>query len=248
MPKATQEAIEACSNDQKPIKKWLNEELKLNFISIYEYDEDLGLSLDADHNLIVTYTHFLCNSLEIKYLYKDQVQTFCSKMPIVDNYGKVVKSRNGVLVPANRSKWVELIGSNLWMQDNYGELGEDYTRCLFYCGNETRDIVWFLENYVKAYDIPRLSPPNVAVPTMSSPLTQPNSFLLLNWLKMLNTAKTSLPDEFLSSIRNGSQSQFKKPMGTLMRPYTRHLKSYYITVKKEMHRSYNQANNTNDNI
>ncbi|GJU95761.1 DNA binding, ATP binding protein [Tanacetum coccineum] len=204
MPKATQEAIESCSNDQKPIKKWLNEELKVNFVSIYEYAEDLGLSLDADHNLVVTYAHFLCNSLERNYLYKDQVQALCSKMPIVDNYGKIVKSRNGVLVPANGSNWVKLIGSNLWMQDNYVELGEDYTRCLSYCGNKTRDIVQFLENYVKAYDIPRLSPPNAAVPTMSSPLTQPNTFLLLDWLKKLNTAKTSLPEEFLSSIRNGS--------------------------------------------
>nr|GEV24579.1 DNA binding,ATP binding protein [Tanacetum cinerariifolium] len=195
MPKATQEAIESCSNDQKPIKKWLKEELKVNFVSTYEYAEDLGLSLGADHNLLVTYAHFLCNSLERKYLYKDQVQALCSKMPIVDNYGKVVKSRNGVLVPANRSKWVELIGSNLWMQDNFVELGEDYS--LNYCGNETRDIVRFLENYVKAYDIPRLSPPNAAVPTMSSPLTQPNTILLLKWLKMLNTTKTSLPEELL---------------------------------------------------
>ncbi|PWA51665.1 DNA binding,ATP binding protein [Artemisia annua] len=206
LPKATQEAIASCSNDQKPIKKWLSEKLKIKFVSIYEYAEDLSLSLDADHNLVVTYAHFLHNSLERKYLHKDQVHDLCSKMPIVDNYGKVVKSRNGVLVPANGSKWVELIGSNLWMQHNYAELGEDYTRCLSYCGIVTpvKDIVWFLENYVKAYDIPRLSPPDAAVPTMSSPLTRSNTFLLLNWLKKLNTARTSLPEKFLSSIRNGS--------------------------------------------
>ncbi|GJX96959.1 hypothetical protein Tco_0352757 [Tanacetum coccineum] len=186
MPKATQEAIASCSNEQKPIKKWLNEKLKVKFFSIYDYAEDLGLSLDADHNLVV--------------------QALCSKMPIVDNYGNVVKSRNGLLVLANGSKWVELIGSNLWMQDNYAELGEDYTRCLSYCGIVTpvKDIVWFLENYVKAYDIPRFSPPNAAVPTMSSPLTRSNTFLLLNWIKKLNTPGTSLPEEFLSSIRNGS--------------------------------------------
>ncbi|PWA91863.1 DNA binding,ATP binding protein [Artemisia annua] len=206
LPKATQEAISSCSNDQKPIKKWLSEKLKVKFVTIYEYAEDLGLSLDADHNLVVTYAHFLYNSLERKYLHKDQVLALCSKMPIVDNYGKVVESRNGVLVPANGSKWVELIGSNLWMQHNYAELGEDYTRCLSYCGIVTpvKDIVWFLENYVKAYDIPRLSPPDAAVPTMSSPLTRSNTFLLLNWLKQLNTARTSLPEKFLSSIRNGS--------------------------------------------
>ncbi|CAH1428236.1 unnamed protein product [Lactuca virosa] len=61
--------------------------------------------------------------------------------------------------------------------------------------------------FVKAYDIPNLSPPNAAIPTLSSPLTKRNTFLLLAWVRKLK--KTSgvginLPERFLSSIKNGS--------------------------------------------
>ncbi|KAL7602647.1 hypothetical protein Lser_V15G21277 [Lactuca serriola] len=46
--------------------------------------------------------------------------------------------------------------------------------------------------------------PMLLIPTLSSPLTKRNAFLLLEWLHNLRTSRDGLPDRFLSSIENGS--------------------------------------------
>ncbi|KAI3504524.1 hypothetical protein L1887_26069 [Cichorium endivia] len=204
LPKVTQEAIQSCS--KKPtLVKWLKEEVKVNFVSVCEYAELLSRSINYDRKLAVTYAHFLNNSLKKDYLLKHEVQNLCRDMPIVDNYGQVTETRNGVLVPANGSRWVELIGSNPWRQHNYVELGEDYTHRATYFGDVTsgQELVSFLGTYVGASDVPHLSPPNAAISTLVFPLTKTKTFLLLDWLRNLRTSVANIP-QFLSSIKIGS--------------------------------------------
>ncbi|PWA35839.1 DNA binding,ATP binding protein [Artemisia annua] len=205
LPKVTQEAIRSCSKEQT-LQKWLKDEVNVKFLNVYEYAKDLSSSISSDRKLAITYAHFLHNSLKKKYLQKHEVESLCNDMPIVDNYGRVTTSRSGVLVPANGSKWVELIGSNPWRQHNYVELGEDYARRASYFGVVTsgEDLLKFLQDYVGASDVPRLHPPNAAIPTLSSPLTKPNTLLLLRWLYNLRTSRIGLPERFLTSIKTGS--------------------------------------------
>nr|XP_043638568.1 uncharacterized protein LOC122609685 [Erigeron canadensis] len=205
MPKATQEAIGSCSKKQV-LRKWLEEEVAVEFVRVYEYAVQLSSSLGSDRKLAVTYAHFLYNSLRKKYLQNYEVEIICDDMPIVDNYGRVTTRRRGVLVPASGSKWVELIRSNPWRQHDFVELGEEYTHRVRYFGTETsgKELLLFLATYVGASDVPHLSPPNAAVPTMSSPLTESNTLLLLDWLYNLRAKRVDLPERFLSSIKNGS--------------------------------------------
>ncbi|KAL9996665.1 putative histidine kinase/HSP90-like ATPase superfamily [Helianthus debilis subsp. tardiflorus] len=205
LPAATQDAIGSCLK-KHALKKWLMEEVKVKFVSVSEYADDLIPSLIYDRKLVVTYAHFLYHSLKKTDLRESEVQDMCRKMPIVDNYGKIIVRRQGVLVPANGSRWVELFGSNPWRQHSYVELGEDYTRSMSYFGNYTsgEDLVSFMKTYIGASDVPDLYPPNAAVPTLSSPLTKNNTFLLLRWLYCLRITRVTLPDRFLSSIKNGS--------------------------------------------
>ncbi|XP_076939689.1 uncharacterized protein LOC143608563 [Bidens hawaiensis] len=204
LPSATQEAIGSCLM-KHTLKKWLMEEAKVKFVSVSQYADNLIPSLTTDRKLAVTFAHFLYHSLKKKYLEDSQVRALCSEMPIVDRYGQVTVRRDGVLVPSYGSRWVELIGTNPWTQHNYVELGEDYTRPLNYFGNYAsgHDIVTFMETYVGASDVPYLSSPNAAIPTLSSPLTKPNALLLLQWLYNLRLRGVSLPNMFLSSIKNG---------------------------------------------
>ncbi|KAI3688640.1 hypothetical protein L2E82_46369 [Cichorium intybus] len=205
LPKVTQEAIQ--SSSKKPtLVKWLKEELQVNFVSVCEYTKLLSHLINSNRKMAVTYSHFLHNSLKNDYLSKHEVEYLCKGMPIVDNYGQVTRKHSEVLVPANGSRWVELIGSNPWRQHNYVELGEDYARSMTYFGDATsgEELVSFLKTYVGASDVPNLSPPNAAIPTLSAPLTKRNTFLLLQWLRNLRMLEVSLPKRFLSSIKNGS--------------------------------------------
>lgn len=205
LPKVTHDAIRL-SSKKLTLEKWLREEVKVKFVSVYEYAVDLFSSIGSDRKLAVTYTHFVYNSLQKEYLQKHEVEYLCVDMPIVDNYGRVNTSRSGVLVPACGSKWVELIGSNPWRQHNYVELGDDYTRRASYFGVDTsgKELISFLKTYVGASDVPYISPPNAAVPTLSSPLTKKNTLLLLHWVYNLRMKRVDLPEFFLSSIKNGS--------------------------------------------
>lgn len=205
LPIGTQEAIRS-SLKEHTLVKWLQEELEVKFLRVNEYAEHIISSLDTDRKLAVTYAHFVNNSVRQKYLLEHEVKNLCSNMPIVDSYGRVTTTRSGVLVPANGSKWVELIGSNPWRKNNFVELGEDYTRRVSYFGIVTSgdELVSFMRTYVGASDVPKLSAPNAAIPTMSSPLTKSNTFLLLSWLDDLRRKRVVLPKKFLSSIKNGS--------------------------------------------
>ncbi|KAK7860600.1 hypothetical protein CFP56_036679 [Quercus suber] len=58
--------------------------------------------------------------------------------------------------------------------------------------------------YFAASDIPDISPPNAAIPTVSSSLTKQNAFLLLDWYQNLKLEKINIPNMFLKCMKEGS--------------------------------------------
>ncbi|KAJ0010297.1 hypothetical protein Pint_34765 [Pistacia integerrima] len=144
-----------------------------------------------------------CVKVVLRIIYHERnVEDLCRIMPLVDNYGNVSTKRKGVLVPANGSNWVNLIGSNPWRQQSYIELGEDYLRPYCYAGQSThgKQFLEFLKSNVGACDIPDISPPDAGIPAVYSPLTKQNAFLLLDWIKNL---KNNIPQKLLTCIKEG---------------------------------------------
>ncbi|RCV18657.1 hypothetical protein SETIT_3G319700v2 [Setaria italica] len=124
-------------------------------------------------------------------------------MPVIDNFGQVIKSRNLLLVPADGSKWVTLIGTNPWRLQKYVELSADYSSSGRYAGNCTSEgqLIAFLRTYAQAADIPFIHPPNSSIPAVSSPLAMENALLLLQWIRNLRSSNV-LPKKFLNCIKN----------------------------------------------
>ncbi|KAL9338160.1 hypothetical protein Peur_069929 [Populus x canadensis] len=205
VPRTTQEAI--CSSSNKElVLKWLVDLVKIKALSVYHYADLYGDQVSCDRKLVIAYAHFLHHSFLNDYLSEREVVSLCGKMPLIDSYGHVIKARNAVLVPANESKWVQLIGSNPWSGESYVELGEDYLHPACFAGTSTvgNQLMNFLKVYVKASDIPHISPPNAGIPTASTPLTKQNAFLLLDWIRELKRSGIHIPARFMACIQEGS--------------------------------------------
>ncbi|XP_076939695.1 uncharacterized protein LOC143608570 [Bidens hawaiensis] len=213
LPGVTHQAIRSCS-EQYMLEGWLKYEVNVRFVNVFGFARDVCRSLGDDHQLVVSYAHFLCNSLDKNYLQEDDVKDLCRGMPVVDKYRQVTLDKSKVLLPAYGSNWGELIGLNLWSKYGVVELTEDY----FGNFQSSEELVRFLETYVGAYDIPDLMAPDAAVPTVSSPLTRENTLLLLEWLCNLRELELDLPEKFLSSIKSGSWLKVSLNGGPEYRP------------------------------
>ncbi|XP_038709038.1 uncharacterized protein LOC120003946 [Tripterygium wilfordii] len=204
MPNSFQEALLKRGNEE--VLDWLVNQVKVAVVSVCSYAKVAADHLHNDRKIVVAYVHFLYHSRRKGYLSAQEVTDLCGTMPLVNNYGSVTKKRNGVLVPANGSKWAKFIGLNPWRAEDYIELGEDYLFRSTFAGEHTksRQLMPFLETYVGASDIPLISPPNAVIPIVSSPLTTENAFLLLDWIHSLRYRGTSIPNRFLNCIKEGS--------------------------------------------
>ncbi|KAI8017385.1 Protein NO VEIN [Camellia lanceoleosa] len=205
VPESTQEAIQLCSR-RHTLLKWLSDIMKVESVNVCNFAALVTNTLATDRNLAVAYVHFLYHSLLENYLSEQEAEKLCASMPIVDNYGRVMASRKGVLVPNNGSKWVKLIGSNIWRDDGFVELGEDYLYLGKFAGVFTPKfgLIHFLKGYVGASDVPDISPPNAVIPTMSALLTKQNTFLLLDWIRTLRWNRVNMPEKFLKCIKAGN--------------------------------------------
>ncbi|KAG6672488.1 hypothetical protein I3842_16G059700 [Carya illinoinensis] len=205
MPQSTQVAIRLFPK-KMTLQQWLQEHVKVVALDVYDYAVHLNNCINNDGKLAIAFVHFLYHSFSKSHLSKAQVDSLCSIMPLVNNYGNLIRQRKGVLVPANQSKWAGLIGSNPWRGESYVELGEEYLRPRSFAGESCsrEKLLEFLKTHVAASDIPDLSPPNVAIPAVSAPLTKQNAFLLLDWIQNLKCRRTQIPDKFLVSIKEGS--------------------------------------------
>ncbi|GLT79449.1 hypothetical protein SLA2020_509380 [Shorea laevis] len=206
MPQSTHLVFELYPEKSVTILQWLREQAKVVSLDVYNYARVVSNNLSSDRRLVVTYAHFLYHSFLKQYLSTDQVAALCGVMPLVDDFGVVRTRRTRVLVPATGSKWANLVSPNLWRQEDYVVLGEDYLRPSNFAGQITssQELITFLKSYASASDIPQISPPNSAIPAVSGPLTKENTFLLLDWVQNLRLTGSDLPDKFLTSLMNGS--------------------------------------------
>ncbi|KAK2406056.1 ATP/DNA binding protein [Trifolium repens] len=205
MPESTQKAI-LCFLHKHTLMEWLENEVYVTNLSVYTFANVFCSSAKYYNKLAIAYAHFLYHSLLKGYLSTREVDSLCNSLPLVDNYGCVTQRRNGVLVPANVSKWADLIVSNPWRNENYVELGNDYKNSSSYAGQFTGSgrIINFLTTHVGASDIPYISPPNAGFSAVDTPLTKDNAFLLLDWIRNLKCKGVKLPERFLKCIKDGS--------------------------------------------
>lgn len=204
VPKNTQTALSAFSK-RGTIMDWLKKCAKVEVLDVYNYGF-LLVKAPSNRKHVIALTHFLYHSFLKKYLPDWGIKNLCSSMPLVDNYGRVTAQRTEVLVPAKGSKWVGLMGSNPWREENYVELGADYMSPGSFAGVRTLEnqLLPFLQTHIQVSDIPFICPPDAAFPTVSSPLTMENAFLLLKWIQNLRYRGTRMPQKFLNCIKYGS--------------------------------------------
>lgn len=205
LPESTQDAIRTCFK-KETFSRWLQDQVKVVSIRVYDYAAALIDRLGSKPKLVITYAHFLYHSFLKNFVTLAQVSSLCGIMPLVDNYGNVnVTEKMKILVPANGSIWYSLVGSNPLKAEGYIELGEDYLHPRTFAGQFTpgEQLLEFLISYVGVSDIPFLSPPNAALPAVSSPLSKNNTFLLLDWIEHLKS-RMPISERFLTSIRNGN--------------------------------------------
>jgi sacsin len=211
----TQIALEAFS--QKTIvENWLQNHARVDFVSVDSYGLTVVRSLGNDWRPLIAFAHFLyhslkmkhkeSDSLKMKHIESDYLSELCGVMPVIDSYGNVVKERNSIIVPAKGSKWVCLLGTNPWRNDGYIELSADYKSAGNFAGNYTSEeqLLEFLKTHLHASDVPFINPPDASFPTVSSPLTVYNAFLLLEWIRNIKSNAVKLPDRFLACIKEGS--------------------------------------------
>ncbi|CAI9773837.1 unnamed protein product [Fraxinus pennsylvanica] len=208
LPKSTQCEIFSHSKRQT-IHDWLMKEVNVSAVCVYDYALILKEALGNDAERVVTYVHFLYHSLRQKYLPRMEDDNVYGSIPLVNNYGQVTRSRQGVLVPANGSSWVQLIGSIPWRNEGYVELGKDYLKSRKHAGILTheKELLQFLKSHVAALDIPDLPPPDARIPNFFSLLTKQNAYLLLKWIRNLKEKNIYMPSEFFNCIKNGSWLQ-----------------------------------------
>ncbi|XP_026458626.1 uncharacterized protein LOC113359161 [Papaver somniferum] len=205
IPKSTQEALQSFPR-RETIRTWLIS-LGVRVFNVFEYADLLCSSIHSSGSkLVITSAHFLCHSLRGNYLSKAEVNMLCKKLPLVDKYGSITTQRSGVLVPARDSNWFALMGTNPWRGNRYVELTEDYLKSGNFAGSHTKEkqLMAFLKEHVGASDIPHTCPPDDSLPTVESPLTIANTFLLLDWIRSLRSQRKLVDlGNFLRSIRNG---------------------------------------------
>ncbi|KAI5435695.1 uncharacterized protein LOC127118737 [Lathyrus oleraceus] len=205
MPETTQKAMLRMSHKQT-LMEWLVSEVNVTSLSPYAFAKLLCSSVKNNRKHAIAYAHFLYHSLSKGYLTKREVDSLCNSMPLVDSYGSITVKGEGVLVPANVSKWADLIVSNPWRDEDYVELGKEYLNSSSYAGQYTDSgkLICFLKTHVGASDIPHISPPNAGFSAVNTPLTKDNAFLLLEWIRNLKYKGVHLPERFLKCIKDGS--------------------------------------------
>lgn len=203
VPLNTQRSLDAFIRRTK-VMEWLQNIVKIEILTLYEYASAAAEAL-TEAQLALVYSHFLYHSHAKKYITEGSISNLCHKMPVVDNFGHMIAKRNILLVPAERSKWFTLIGTNPWRSQNYIELSTDYKSSGTYARNYTPggQLITFLRKYAQAVDVPYMHPPNASFPSVSYPLPMGNALLLLQWIRNIRSSNVQLPQNFFSCIRNG---------------------------------------------
>ncbi|KAJ8420402.1 hypothetical protein Cgig2_028074 [Carnegiea gigantea] len=188
------------------VSSWLRDYEIVKILNVYGYASLLRKSLGSNRTLVLDFAYFLSLSFSKGFISESKGKRLCSEMPVLNSYGGVTMKWKGVLVPANGSNWVELMGSNPWREEDFVELAEEYLHPGQYAGQSVPKgtLINFLRSCACASDIPDICPPDAPFSTVSGPLTKQNAFLLLEWIMKLRSRRVDIPSKFLSSIKNGS--------------------------------------------
>uniref|UniRef100_A0ACD5XLK8 Uncharacterized protein n=1 Tax=Avena sativa TaxID=4498 RepID=A0ACD5XLK8_AVESA len=221
LPLNTQKALEDCSM-KTVVTNWLQLIARVQSISVYSYGLATVNVLNNERRSIVTFAHFLYHSFEMGHIESHHLADLCRTMPIIDNYGKVVRTKENIVVPAKGSKWIGLMGTNPWPSEKYVVLAAEYKSPGNFAGNSTPEskLLEFLGKHLQVSDVPFIHPPDASFPTVSSQLTVENALLLLEWLKNLKSSGVKLPMKFLNCITKGSwlmtSAGYKPPSESFM--------------------------------
>ncbi|CAL4981124.1 unnamed protein product [Urochloa decumbens] len=201
---STQAALESFSH-RTAVENWLQNHARLEVVSVYTYGLTVVGSLGNDRRPVIAFAHFLYHSLKLNHIESNYLSELCRVMPVIDNYGCVIKNRNSIIVPATGSKWVGLLGENPWRNDGYIELSADYKSAGHFAGYNASEnqLLEFLKTHLHASDVPFIHPPNASFCTVSSPLKVDNAFLLLEWIRNIKSNRVTLPDRFLACVKEG---------------------------------------------
>ena len=90
---------------------WLRNIVNMQILTPHEYASTASKALNKS-GLALIYCHFLYHSHTKKYITERIIVNLCQVLPVVDNFGKVIKLRKSLLDPADGSKWVRVIGTN----------------------------------------------------------------------------------------------------------------------------------------
>ncbi|KAG9129254.1 hypothetical protein Leryth_006468 [Lithospermum erythrorhizon] len=205
LPQDTQKEIMSHTN-RHAIVEWLEKSVKVEAYSVFNYATLVGGAVGSDRRLAIIYAHFLYSSFNKNFLSKNELEHLCGMMPLVDNYGAVTRKRKGVLVPAQGSRWMQLIGSNPWRKEGFVELGEEYLHSCNHAGvfSAGKEVLNFLKSYVAASDVPELPPPDADLSCFFSLLKVENAILLLDWIRNIRRRGNYMPRKFSASVEQGS--------------------------------------------
>uniref|UniRef100_A0A0E0J2C0 Sacsin/Nov domain-containing protein n=1 Tax=Oryza nivara TaxID=4536 RepID=A0A0E0J2C0_ORYNI len=206
MPLSTQTALYDFSKNTF-VTNWLRGHVNVQVVSVHGYGlNTIAKLLDHDRRSIVAFAHFLYHSFKMGHIEGYFVTQLCHAMPIINIYGKVVKTKTNIVVPAKGSKWVRLMGTNPWKDEKYTVLAADYMSSGSFARKSTPDgrLFKFLTKHLQVSDVPSIDPPDASFPTVSSQLTVDNALLLLEWLRNLKSRGVELPAKFMDCIRRGS--------------------------------------------
>uniref|UniRef100_A0A0D9XSE2 Uncharacterized protein n=1 Tax=Leersia perrieri TaxID=77586 RepID=A0A0D9XSE2_9ORYZ len=92
LPLSTETALDDFSNNTF-LTSWLQRHVNVKVVSVYNYGSIVASSLDYERRAIVAFAHFLYHSFKMGHIESYLVTILCYGMPIINNYGKVVKTK-----------------------------------------------------------------------------------------------------------------------------------------------------------
>ena len=101
-------------------------------------------------------------------------------------------------------KWHKLIGNNSWVVERIVALSPAYMKpnASGLRGERAEELEKFMRDWLGAVDIPKLKPPKTRLPAVSSPITEDQAVLLLEWI-LIQSSIGPLPQRFQLSIMEG---------------------------------------------
>ncbi|KAF4379461.1 hypothetical protein G4B88_024446 [Cannabis sativa] len=205
---------------------WLSNSAKVRSFLAYDYAYMLINGVPENRkDLTRLVAHFLYQAHKKHFIGESRIYDLCANVPIIDGCDRVHvrKEKSVTLAPVSGSKWAKLFGpSNPFLNQKYIDVGNEYVWRSSFLGETTSEkvILDFICKYTKSMDLPELSPPNLELKVAFSPLSMKQAFMLLDWIRFLQTRGACLPERFQASILDGkwlrTYTGYKSPRQSIL--------------------------------